>query len=91
MAFALAGLKPISFMGSIGNGAGSTRQLFTYVSNDDAATVEATGYFASVAPQFTVGDIIAASLDLDGTPVGKLYLVSAASKTAVTIKDFDYT
>lgn len=85
MAFALTGLKCISHLGSIGTGSGSVKKLFSYVTNDDAATVQAAGYFNSVAAQFSVGDVIIASLDLDGSPLMKNYVVTAASATAVTI------
>lgn len=91
MAFLLSGLKPISFCGSIGNGVGSVKQIFSFVTNDDAATVEAGGYFNSAASQFSIGDVIIASLDLDSTPAGKLYIVTAKTATTVTIAKFTYT
>lgn len=90
MAFALTGFKPISFLGSIGNGAGSVRQLFSYVTNDDGATVQANDYFNAVASQVAVGDVIIASLDLDGTVMGRLYIVTAVTATTVTIAKFNY-
>lgn len=91
MAFALTGLKCISHVGSIGTGAGSVRKVFSYITNDDAATVQAAGYFNSVASSFAVGDVVIASLDLDGTPLAKMYVVTAASASAVTIALFTTT
>lgn len=85
MAFVFAQFKPISHIGAIGTGPGSVRQLCSYITNDDAATVEATGYFNSLAKQLSVGDQILCSLDLDGTPQFKAYMVSAISAGVVTV------
>jgi len=65
----------------------SAKQLqdWRLASNDDAATVIAANYFNPLAGIMQVGEMIDASLDLDGTPVGKKYMVTANTGTVVTI------
>lgn len=58
---------------------------WTYVTNDTAAAVEGAGFFNSISTQLRAGDQIDASLDLDGTPARKDYLVSAIAAGVVTI------
>lgn len=60
---------------SIGSGDGSVKKMHMYVSNDDVATVETDGYFDTAYEQFQTGDIINCSLDIDGTPARKDYVV----------------
>lgn len=91
MAFGIKGFARIDANVAIGTGAGSVRSLYRYATNDDAATVEAANYFNTAVGQFAVGDVIIASLDLDGTPLGKLYIVTAVTATVVTIAKFTYT
>jgi len=91
MAFDIKGFARIDAAVAIGTGAGSVRSLYRFATNDDAATVEAAGYFNAAVAQLTVGDVIIASLDLDGSPLGKLYIVTAVTSTAVTIAKFTYT
>lgn len=85
MAFNLTGLGVVSTTGAIGNGPKTVRKVYHYVTNDDASTVQATGYFNSIWDQFSIGDVMLASLDLDGTPVFKAYMITAASASGVTI------
>lgn len=86
MAFNLDGFKRLASVGAIGTGTGSVKALCTYHTNDDAAAVEAAGYFNSLAPNdLRAGDIIMAGLDIDGTPALKNYIVTAVTATAVTI------
>lgn len=70
-------------------GTGPTNQImdFRYVTNDDAATVEATGFFNAMAAVagFKVGSMIYTSLDVDGTPAGRIYMVTVNDGTAVTV------
>lgn len=71
---------------SYGTGA-NIKQLqdWLYASSDDVATVEAAGFFDDIATEAKVGEIIAARLDLDGTPVLRHYIISAISSGVVTI------
>ena len=52
--------------------------LYGYRTVDNAAAVEANAYFdGAVGNGLNVGDVIIATLDTDGTPLTKLYHVSA--------------
>ena len=63
---------------------GSGNQVFQYVTDDNLAAVETAGYFTTEL--LKKGDVILASLDMDGTPKLVIYLVSAASSGVATIK-----
>jgi hypothetical protein len=52
---------------------------------DDAAAVQAAGYFNAAAAMFVKGDLIAATLDVDATPVAKNYVVTAIAAGVVTV------
>ena len=75
MAFNAFGFKTISHIGTINGSAGSMRSLHAYVTNDDAAAVAASGYFNEVADRIQTGDQVHCSLDLDGTPRLRTYLL----------------
>jgi hypothetical protein len=85
MAYAASGLKMIAAGGAVGTAPGNVKNKYFYASNDTAATVEGAGYFNSAAGLLNVGDQIDCSLDVDGTPVRKDYIVSANTGSAVTI------
>jgi hypothetical protein len=85
MAFDQKGLSRIQSTGSVGTGAGSVKSVLHYATNDDASAVQTSGYFNSAAKILALGDVIIASLDLDGTPVLKNYMVTANTGSAVTI------
>lgn len=77
MAFAQSGLKLTCLGGAIGTGEGSVKNIYHYATNDADTVVEANGYFDGVTGDpLNVGDIIIASLDVDGTPEVKIYIVS---------------
>jgi hypothetical protein len=86
MAYSAAGLKKLGAGGSISSGAGSVKNVFHYATNDAANVVEASNYFNSAVNLFSdgAGDIIIASLDCDGTPATKTYVV-VASQSAGTV------
>ena len=56
---------------------GKTISTWHYATNDLASAVEAAGFFNDMRNSASVGDIIIASLDLDGTPVLKNYMFTA--------------
>ncbi|SNY93507.1 hypothetical protein SAMN04515647_3804 [Cohaesibacter sp. ES.047] len=86
MAFNLDGFKRLASVGAIGTGSGSVKALCTYHTNDDAAAVEAAGYFNSLAPDdVRTGDIIMAGLDIDGAPALKTYIVTNVTASTVAI------
>lgn len=71
---------------SYGSGA-NIKQLCDWdlATDDDAAAVETSGYFNSLAKEFQVGEVISARLDLNGTPQLKFYMVTANTGSAVTV------
>lgn len=77
MAYIAAGLKLVSTGGAIGTGSGSSKSIYHYATNDADTVVEAGAYFDDIdGDPLKVGDIIIASLDVDGTPEVKIYIVS---------------
>jgi hypothetical protein len=81
MAYNAQGLKLMVDGGSIaGSGypnPASCKSIYSYVTNDDAETVEADGYFDGIANDpLVAGDIILAALDIDGSPTARTYVVS---------------
>ncbi|MDH3742177.1 MAG: hypothetical protein OER56_11335 [Hyphomicrobiales bacterium] len=53
------------------------------VTNDLATAVEAANFFDALAESMEIGDVIHASLDVDGTPKFKTYGVSDISAAGV--------
>lgn len=67
-------------------GTGGNNSLHMYSTNDLADTLEDTeDYFLPAYRNLKVGDFILASVDMDGTPAGKIYWVAASSSAAVTL------
>lgn len=91
MAFVVSGFKTITHIGSVDGAAGANRSMHGYVTNDDAAAVEAANYFLSIHARLKVGDQIHCSLDMDGTPIGRSYVVTASASTGVTVTRFSAT
>ena len=52
---------------------------------EDVAGVETAGFFDSLADVLQKGEIIFASVDVDATPIGRIYIVTANTGTAVTV------
>jgi len=70
-------LKLIAPGAALGSGAGSVKNIYHYATNAADTVVEADDYFdGAVGNGLSVGDLILASLDLDGTPEVKVYVVS---------------
>jgi hypothetical protein len=71
----------------------NTKQLTDWdlATNDDAATVQTAGHFNGMADVMQVGEMIFARLDLDGSPAGRIYIVTANSGTAVTVAPIQAT
>lgn len=87
MAFRAEGFKTFSEIGTPDNTAGSYRSFHGYDTNDDGPTVETANYFDALLLQqgrVKVGDIIMASLDNDGTPLVRHYVVTSVT-THLTI------
>ena len=87
MAFNEKGFKTITHIGtpSTTGAVGTNRSLHAYVTNDDAAAVETGSYFDSYATRVKAGDIIMVSLDIDGTPAQRTYVVASVTAGVVTI------
>lgn len=78
MAFKKSEIACFAHGGVVGSGPGSARRLWHLATNDTAAAVEGAGYFNDLAKEVQAGDLIFGSLDLDGTPVPKNYMVTSA-------------
>lgn len=75
MAFDTEGLVQFNSGGAVGSGSlTAVKKLWHYATNDADTVVEADGYFDST--EMGKGDIVWASLDLNGTPEVKVYVVS---------------
>ena len=77
MAFDADGLQHFNNGGAISTGSGSVKKLWHYATNDADTVVEANGYFDSTA--MNAGDLLFCSLDVDGTPEIKAYIVSVGT------------
>ncbi len=69
--------------GSLGQGEGSSRRVFHYVSNDTLAVIDDDDYFLDEYTRLVVGDIILVSADLDGTPAHNTLMVVASAAGGV--------
>ncbi len=85
MAFNPQGFRTIDFIGSVDGSAGSNRKIHAYITNDDTSALQTAGYFNSIAGRVLKGDIIFASLDLDGTPMLRNYVISSNTGGVVAI------
>ena len=77
MAFDIQGLQNFNNGGALGTGEGSVAKLWHYVTNDVDTVVEADGYFDTTA--LAKDDIVLATLDSDGTPEVKVYVVAVGT------------
>jgi hypothetical protein len=85
MAYIEQGLRRMTYGGAVGNGVGSVRSMWHYVTADAAATVEAANYFNSASSQFTKGDKIELVAAVGGTPVSKTLVVTSATGAATVV------
>lgn len=87
MSFNRKGFITVTYIGTpdADGAAGSNVCLHAYVTNDDKAGVETSGYFNSLASRLKKGDIIMISLDNDGTAALRNYVVSSVSAGVVAI------
>jgi hypothetical protein len=78
MAYSLKGLSIVATAGVAGlAGVEETKRILAYHTNDDAATVQTAAYFP-VTALLRKGDVIMAAMDVDITPVLKIYVVTVA-------------
>jgi hypothetical protein len=85
MAFNVKGFRTTDHMTNPSGDAGANLNCHKYVTNDDTAAVETSGYFNSIWRRLKKGDHIDMTLDLDGTVMRRNYIVTASSASAVTI------
>ena len=76
MAYDAAGIQSISFGGALTDGTPAA-QIWHYITNDADTVVETDAYFDSTSMR--AGDILIASLDMDGTDEVKVYVVSVGT------------
>lgn len=77
MAFNPKHLVQFNSGGALGEGEGSVKKLWHYVTNDVDTAVEGNGYFDNTA--MNIGDIVICSLDLDNQAEPKIYVVTAGT------------
>jgi hypothetical protein len=93
MAYDVAGLRLMTLgsdlpaTGSVSSTPGiRVQQVWTYLTADAAATVDAAGYFNSAAPLLGKGDLIFITSVIGGTPVLKAKIVTVSDGVgAVTV------
>ncbi|MEY9718791.1 hypothetical protein [Sinorhizobium fredii] len=85
MAFDKKGFRTVDFMFNPSGLAGANLGVHKYVTNDDTAAVQTAGYFNALAKLLKVGDHIDMTLDLDGTPMRRNYIVSSNTGSVVGI------
>lgn len=86
MAYLAAGLKMLNPGGAIGAGVGSSKNIYHYATDDVDTVVETDGYFDDIdGDPLIVGDLILASLDVDGTPEVKIYIVSVGGSDVTIV------
>lgn len=81
MTFHAKGFRTLGAMGipAADSVAGSVRQLHSFVTNDDVATVETANYFDALIATVTkvkTGDVLIVSIDVDGTPKLGFYVIN---------------
>lgn len=83
MPFNDEGLQRTVYGGALGNqgpDATNVMSVWHYITNDADTVVEADAYFDSTA--MLLGDLLFGSLDVDGTPEVKAYVVSVGNGLA---------
>jgi hypothetical protein len=87
MAFNDKGFRTFDFIGTpdLSGAAGTNRAMHAYITNDDTAAVTTANYFNTIASRLKKGDIILMSLDNDGAPMLRNYIVSNIAAGVVTI------
>lgn len=85
------GFRTIGVMGvpSATSHEGEVRQVHTFITNDDAATVETANYFDSLLTPAIVktGDLLLVSIDNDGTPRFGSYVITVSGGHVVITKE----
>lgn len=86
MALYKDGFRTLGHIGSVDvSVAGSNRNLHVYITNDDAAALETSDYFLGIYNRLKVGDVLIASIDLDGSRNVRMYVFDTVSSAGVTL------
>lgn len=85
MAYNEKGFRTHDFMFNPSGLAGANLSKHSYVTNDDRAALETTGYFNALAKRVKKGDHLDVTLTLSGTPSRRNYIISNVTATVVTI------
>lgn len=85
MAYDASGLVKFGGGGTISTGDGSQKSVLAYATNDTSGTVEGANYFDGAADLLVAGDLILASMDIDGTAATKQYVVKSVSAADVVV------
>ncbi len=84
--------KSLVAFGEVFLGSGDVRRVWAYMTPDAVATVETANYFGSARTRLKKGDQIHCSMVIDGSVVGRTYVVTAAPASGnVTIAPFSAT
>jgi hypothetical protein len=82
MAYNADGLRVIAHGGALGTGPGNVAKIYHYITNDADTVVETDAYFDTT--DMNKGDVVHASVDIDGTPEYKCYIVSVGTGDATS-------
>lgn len=78
-----------SFARSSGHANSDVPTTWNYKTNDTVADVNTAGYFNDVAGEVSVGDLIYAYCDADGTPAPAHFFVASNDGTTVDVANGD--
>jgi hypothetical protein len=89
MAFDTKGLQILGGFGNTGSGSGGEKifREARYITNDNAAAVEGSGYFNSAVKRLPKNTVIMAVLEASSTPKVKIYVVTSNNGAAVAIAE----
>lgn len=87
MSYAESGLRRMAYGGFLASAGSAPVCHHGYTTNDTLATVLGANYFDSAYARLAAGDVIFASVDMDGTPDFAILRVTASSSAGVTVAD----
>lgn len=85
MAYAASGLRRMAYGGFLDTAGAAPVTYHSYVTNDTLAQIIAANYFDSAYQRLSVGDIVWAHVDMDGTPDVTMLRVTVSSSAGVTV------
>lgn len=88
MTFSNSGFQSLGVMGTPDGSAGSRRQIHSYITTDDPATVETAGYFLSIYKKLKANDIILVSYKATVNRF-RQYIFDTVGSGGVTLKRAD--